>query len=81
LSVSEIVEIYRKVTGRAEKPFPIPRFLPRLTLPSDMSRMLYWFAEDGYHANINALRQEHPKLLSFASWLKERAEETAIGSR
>jgi hypothetical protein len=38
LSVSEIVEIYRKVTGRAEKPFPIPRFLPRLTLPSDICR-------------------------------------------
>jgi hypothetical protein len=32
--------------------------------------MLCWFAEHGFQANIPALKQEHPGLMSFTSWLQ-----------
>ena len=36
----------------------------------DMAAMINWFNEKGYEADIPALRQQHPGLLSFEDWLK-----------
>jgi uncharacterized protein YbjT (DUF2867 family) len=69
LNVDEILDAYFKVAGQAPRPFPAPRFALRL-LPKDLSSMLCWFAEHGFEANIPELRQEHPGLMSFASWLQ-----------
>jgi uncharacterized protein YbjT (DUF2867 family) len=69
LNVDEILDAYFKVTGHAPRPFPAPRFALRL-LPKDLSSMLCWFAEHGFRANIPALKQEHPGLMSFTSWLQ-----------
>jgi uncharacterized protein YbjT (DUF2867 family) len=71
LSVNGILDAYLKVTGHAPRPFRFPEFLLRL-LPRDFSRMLHWFAEHGFQADIAALKQEHPQLISFASWLQSR---------
>jgi uncharacterized protein YbjT (DUF2867 family) len=69
LNVDEILDAYFKVTGHAPRRFPAPRFALRL-LPNDLSSMLYWFAEHGFQADIATLKQEHPGLISFASWLQ-----------
>jgi uncharacterized protein YbjT (DUF2867 family) len=69
LNVDEILDAYLKVDGHAPRPVPTPRFALRL-LPRDFSSMLCWFAEHGFEANIPELRQKHPGLMSFASWLE-----------
>jgi uncharacterized protein YbjT (DUF2867 family) len=70
LSVAEILETYRNVTGRAPWIAPMPRFLPGLIMPKEVASMLKWIGERGFKANINELRQEYPGLLTFAAWLK-----------
>lgn len=69
LNVDEILDAYFTVTAHAPRPFPAPRFALRL-LPKDLSSMLCWFGEHGFQANIPALKQEHPGLTSFTSWLQ-----------
>lgn len=70
LSVAEILETYRKVTGRTPWIAPIPRFLPGLIMSKEIASMLKWIGEHGFKANINELRQEYPGLLTFAAWLR-----------
>lgn len=70
LSIPEIIETYKKVTGRTPWIAPIPRFLPGLIMPKEIASMLKWIGEHGFKANINELRQEHPALLTFAAWLR-----------
>jgi uncharacterized protein YbjT (DUF2867 family) len=69
LSIPEILGTYRMVTGRTPWIAPIPRFLPGMIMPTEIAQMLKWIGENGFKANINELRQEHPGLLSFAAWL------------
>ncbi len=49
---------------------PIPGFILR-RLPAEVLQMFEWFAKDGYHADIAALRQHH-RLLTFKEWLDSR---------
>ncbi|KAG9228541.1 putative NmrA-like family domain-containing protein 1 [Amylocarpus encephaloides] len=39
-------------------------------MSAEMGTMFKWFADDGYGADINALRKEEPKLQDFSTWLK-----------
>ena len=39
----------------------------------DLGAMFRWFATDGYGADIEELRKEHPGLLSFKAWLDEQS--------
>jgi uncharacterized protein YbjT (DUF2867 family) len=70
LSIAEILETYRKVTGRTPWIAPIPSILPGLIMPKEIASMLKWIGEQGFKANINELRQEHPGLLTFEAWLR-----------
>ncbi|MFC4536367.1 hypothetical protein [Sphaerisporangium dianthi] len=31
--------------------------------------MLFWFGESGYNADVQALRKQHPGLLTLETWL------------
>jgi uncharacterized protein YbjT (DUF2867 family) len=73
LTLAEIVEIYRRVTGGAPAIAPLPRFAPRLMLPKDIYLMLRWFAAAGYEADLAAIRAKHPGVLSFDGWLRSQA--------
>lgn len=42
--------------------------------PGDPGKMITWVAEDGYHANISALRALHPGLLRFEDWLRQHKD-------
>jgi uncharacterized protein YbjT (DUF2867 family) len=48
----------------------MPRWLLRMMGPE--SRMLFWFGESGYHADIADLRRRHPGLLTFESWFAQQ---------
>jgi len=39
----------------------------------EMGTMLNWFADEGYGANIAALRREEPGLLDMKTWLKQKS--------
>lgn len=39
--------------------------------------MFRWFDEVGYHADISALRQEHPNMLTFERWLQTHWQKAA----
>ncbi|WP_157249863.1 NmrA family NAD(P)-binding protein [Nonomuraea typhae] len=41
------------------------------------SRMLFWFGESGYAADIVALKELHPGLLTLEGWLKSRGVDGA----
>ncbi|MGP3964065.1 NmrA/HSCARG family protein [Nonomuraea sp. 3N208] len=63
----------------AGRPGRYPR-LPRLVLRAmgKEARMLFWFGESGYRADIPALRTLHPGLLTLEAWLAHgRAHEAA----
>jgi uncharacterized protein YbjT (DUF2867 family) len=72
LSLAEILAVYRRVVGKAPPVVPVPGFAPRLMLPKDMYLMLRWFGEAGYSADIAAVRREHPGVLTFEAWLRQR---------
>ncbi len=73
LSVSDILVAYRRATGRTPWVAPIPGFLPGLMMPKEISSMFKWIGDYGFKADIPALRQEHPTMLTFAAWLKAQA--------
>jgi len=73
LTFEEGDKVFREVTG---KPMPttygfIVRFL--MWAVKDVGDMFKWFAEVGYDADIQALRQEHPGLKSLRDWVKTSA--------
>lgn len=57
--------------GRRGRYWRVPRFLLRAM--GKESRMLFWFGEGGYRADIGALRALHPGLLTFEAWLARGA--------
>ena len=42
-----------------------------------MTVMFRWFEAVGYHADISALRQEHPNLLTLERWSQTHWEKAA----
>ncbi|MFG1703730.1 NmrA/HSCARG family protein [Nonomuraea sp. M3C6] len=66
LTVPQIAAVLRS----AGRPGRYPR-LPRVVLRAmgKESRMLFWFGESGYRADIPALRALHPGLLTLEAWL------------
>lgn len=76
LSVREISDAFRQVTGKPANPVRLPTFLAKLMLPRDIYLMLRWFKEHGYEANIDAVRAEHSGVKSFRAWLADWASQT-----
>ncbi|MGP3918949.1 NmrA/HSCARG family protein [Nonomuraea sp. 10N515B] len=56
-----------KAAGRRGRYVRVPRVLLRAM--GKEARMLFWFAESGYDADIPALRKQHPGLLTLKAWL------------
>lgn len=70
LSIADIQNAYKTAHGaRAWKAY-MPRFVLYL-LPEDFSKMFYWFRSHGFKADVPALREEFPRLLTFAQWLEK----------
>ncbi|WP_433326674.1 NmrA/HSCARG family protein [Spirillospora sp. CA-294931] len=62
ISFTRVAEIYQRVTGT-------PTRLEALPIEE---RMFEWFAEEGYRADIPALRRQHPGLLTVEQFLSRR---------
>ncbi|MEO3930367.1 NmrA/HSCARG family protein [Micromonosporaceae bacterium B7E4] len=74
LTVPRIAETLRG-SGRRVRLARPPKALLRLMGPE--ARMLFWFGESGYAADIAALRREHPGLLTLQQWLDLRGRSAA----
>lgn len=68
LTLSEIAETFERVTGRPTRAVELP--LEQLRrFDAEIARMYEWFNQSGYQADIPALRQLHPELLTLDAWL------------
>ncbi|TDE47516.1 NmrA/HSCARG family protein [Nonomuraea mesophila] len=56
-----------KAAGRPGRYARLPKVLLRAM--GKEARMLFWFGESGYDADIPALREQHPGLLTLMHWL------------
>lgn len=66
ITFPEIAAVYERVTG-------VPTRFEALPIEE---RMFEWFAEEGYEADILALRRLHPALMSFEDFLARRLRTT-----
>ncbi|WP_432082081.1 NmrA/HSCARG family protein [Streptomyces sp. WAC 04229] len=62
ITFTEVAAIYERVTG-------VPTRLEALPIEE---RMFEWFAEEGYQADIPALRRLHPALMPFEGFLSRQ---------
>ncbi|WP_327353486.1 NmrA/HSCARG family protein [Streptomyces sp. NBC_01304] len=62
ITFPEVAEIYERVTGTPT----------RFEAQPIEERMFAWFAEEGYRADLPALRERHPGLLTFEEFLSRR---------
>jgi len=70
LTLPQIAAAWGEVVGRPAQFAPVPVEALRES-SDDMYRMFNWFDTVGYSADIAALREQHPELKSFATWLRE----------
>ncbi|KAK4168445.1 putative negative transcriptional regulator [Cladorrhinum sp. PSN259] len=73
LTVEQLSSAFAKATG---KPAPIAYwpFGSALTCAvKEMGLMIGWFASDGYKADIEARRRDHPGMLTMEQWLAKKS--------
>ena len=75
LTLNKVFEKIENITQKKLSPAKIPVFIKYL-LPRSMKQMFTFYAEDGWHADINLLKQINPELLTFESWLKQLKVQT-----
>ena len=69
LTLDKVFEKIEKVKHKKLSPMKMPDFVKYL-LPKIMRQMSTFYAEDGWHADINLWKKENPELLTFEDWLK-----------
>lgn len=69
LTLDRILEKIEKIRNIKFKPFRLPGFIKWL-LPGVMTQMCEFYAADGWQADLPAMRELNPDLLSFDDWLK-----------
>lgn len=69
LTVAEMKQVYRKVTGRRALGFKVPHWLFRLVNPA-VADQFTWNNKTGWDVDLNALRGIHPELVSFETFLE-----------
>ena len=69
LTIRQMVELFTKVDGiptRFERQ-PVEQLRAAV---EEFAKMYQWLDEEGYRADIAALRQRYPELLTFEAWLR-----------
>lgn len=70
LSMTELAQAFSRITGKDVHYMQVPWSQFSAQAGSEITMMYHWFQDVGYHADIAALRQELPSLMSFDRWLK-----------
>ncbi|PZG53989.1 hypothetical protein C1I98_05015 [Spongiactinospora gelatinilytica] len=70
LTVTEIAEVFTKVGGTPTRFVHQP--LEELRAEAEEAATMFgWFENEGYQADLPALRERFPGLVSFETWLRE----------
>ena len=80
LTEDQMAEVFGRVTNQA---VTVDRSPPKGAPEPDaeMVAMIQWFNEQGYRADIDALRQIHPGLKNLEAWAREAGFSDAVASR
>jgi len=71
LTFDEMASTFKSMTGKnVPMTFRFPAWL-MLTAVKELGVMFKWFYDQGYRADIPALKKIHPGLKTFGDWLKE----------
>lgn len=73
LTVDEMKRVYESVYGRKAPRLPLPFSLMKLGNP-EMGRQLDWNNKQGWHFDLQPLRERHPALTSFRRFLENRRQ-------
>jgi len=71
LTVPQMKDAYVKVQGSRPWAAWMPAFAFNMMLSTDFSLMFKFYREEGFSADILALREMHPGLLTFEQYLRE----------
>ncbi len=78
-TVTEMVEMLGRATGRPIQYQQISWDDFERAAGHDMTLMMHWFENVGYHADIPALRQLYPRLTSFQRWVQTQDWKRVLG--
>ena len=81
LSMNQIVQALGRVLGEDLKYVQAPWDKFEQQAGQEMTLMFKWFDNVGYHADISALRQQHPSLMSFERWMQSKLRPALSASR
>jgi uncharacterized protein YbjT (DUF2867 family) len=72
LTNPEAARVFSKVLGREVRFQPLPMLAVRLFLGKEFYQMFRWFNEEGFRADIPALRKAYPEvpLMDLETWLR-----------
>jgi uncharacterized protein YbjT (DUF2867 family) len=71
LTMLRSARVFGQVAGREVRYVQIPWDQFRQTAGDEITRMYEWFDQEGYEADIPALREEHPGLTTFEQYLRQ----------
>ncbi|KAK8080324.1 NAD(P)-binding protein [Apiospora hydei] len=74
LTLSDLRAVFQQKTGR-DMPETF-QFVARILfwLSAEFGSMFRWFHDEGFGADLTALRKEHPDLQSWGDWLEKESE-------
>ena len=68
--MADVAAAFGRVIGRPVQYFQMPWEQFQATAGEEQTKMLRWFEDVGYDADVDAVRREHPVLLDFESYLR-----------
>lgn len=77
LTMPEVAETMSQVTGREISYYQVPWNQFREQMGEEFAIMYEWFNDEGYEADIEALRDVHPELMSLEQYLRSHGWEEA----
>lgn len=69
LTMVQVAEIYKKVTGKETVFSELPLDVLKSS-SKEVGEMFGWFIEKGYESDLKKMKELHPGLTSFESWLR-----------
>ncbi len=77
MTMPEVAGIFSQVVGREVSYYQVPWDQFEQYAGEEATVMYRWFNDHGYEADIAALREEHPGLITFREYLRTHSWENA----
>lgn len=71
LTFSQLSQVFQGVTGKPiGTTFSLLRFLLKYGVP-EMGKMMEWFRDEGYKANLAEIKAANPNSLTLEAWMRQ----------